>query len=141
LLIQALCLLAVPLIDPGKSFSLYAGLAFLMMAGVALYDTCTDGLALDTTPKEEEGKIQGYMVGGRAAGMVIVSVLIGVIAQYLSWTTAFIFLAVITLIPLPFVFTAREEERPEERLFDWSAFASFRQPAVIALGFWGLCTH
>jgi PAT family beta-lactamase induction signal transducer AmpG len=108
-----------------------------MMAVMALYDTCTDGLALDTTPKEEEGKIQGYLVVGRAAVMVVVSVLIGVIAQYLSWTAAFIFLAVITLIPLPFVFTAREEERPEERLFDWSAFASFRQPAVIALGFLG----
>lgn len=137
LLIQALCLLAVPLIDPGKSFSLYGGLAFLMMSGMALYDTCTDGLALDTTPKEEEGKIQGYMVGGRAAGMVIVSALIGVIAQYFSWTAAFIFLAVITLIPLPFVFASREGERPEERLFDWKAFASFKQPAVIALGVLG----
>lgn len=137
LLIQALCLLVVPLIDPGRSFSLYAGLAFLMMAGMALYDTCTDGLALDTTPKEEEGKIQGYMVGGRAAGMVIVSALIGVTAQYLSWTAAFIFLAVITLIPLPMVLASREGERPEERLFDWKAFASFRHPAVIALGILG----
>lgn len=137
LLIQALCLLAVPLIDPGKSFALYAGLAFLMMAGMALYDTCTDGLALDTTPKEEEGKIQGYMVGGRAAGMVIVSALIGVIAQYFSWTAAFIFLAVITLIPLPFVLASQEGERAEERIFEWNAFVSFKQPAVIALGVLG----
>ncbi len=137
LLIQALCLLAVPLINPGKSFSLYAGLAFLMMAGMALYDTCTDGLALDTTPKEEEGKIQGFMVGGRAAGMVIVSALIGVIAQYFSWTAAFIFLAVITLIPLPFVLASQEGERAEERIFEWNAFASFKQPAVIALGVLG----
>jgi len=137
ILIQALCLLIVPLIDPGKNFSLYAGLAFLMMAGMALYDTCTDGLALDTTPKEEEGKIQGYMVGGRAAGMVIVSALIGVIAQYFSWTAAFIFLAVITLIPLPLVFSSREGERPEDMRFDWKAFASFKKPAVIALGVLG----
>ena len=137
LLIQALCLLAVPLINPGKSFTLYAGLTFLMMAGMALYDTCTDGLALDTTPKEEEGKIQGFMVGGRAAGIVIVSALIGVIAQYFSWTAAFIFLAVITLIPLPFVLASREGKRAEERIFEWKAFASFKQPAVIALGVLG----
>lgn len=137
LLIQAFCLLVVAMINPGKSFSLYATLAFLMMAGMALYDTCTDGLALDTTPKEEEGKIQGYMVGGRAAGMVIVSALIGLIAQYFSWTAAFIFLALITLVPLPFVFASREGERPQERLFEWGAFASFKQPAVIALGILG----
>jgi MFS family permease len=135
--IQAFCLLAVPLINPGNHFSLYAGLVFLMMSGMALYDTCTDGLALDTTPKEEEGKIQGYMVGGRAAGIVVVSAVIGVIAQYFSWTAAFIFLSVITLIPLPLVFTSREGERPEERHFDWRAFASFTQPAVIALGVLG----
>lgn len=84
LLVQALCLLVVPLIDPGENFSLYAGLAFIMMAGMALYDTCTDGLALDITSKEDEGKIQGFMVGGRAAGMVLVSAVIGILAQYFS---------------------------------------------------------
>jgi predicted MFS family arabinose efflux permease len=94
-------------------------------------------LALDTTPKEEEGKLQAFMVGGRAAGIVIVSALIGVIAQYFSWTAAFIFLAVITLIPLPFVLAFREGKRAEERIFEWKAFASFKQPAVIALGVLG----
>lgn len=137
LVIQALCLLAVTLINPGINFSAYAGLAFLMMAGMALYDTCTDGLALDTTPKEEEGKIQGFMVGGRAAGMVVVSAVIGLIAQYFSWTAAFIFLAVITLIPLPLVLLSQEGERTKEKVFDWSAFSSFKKPAVIALGVLG----
>lgn len=137
LVIQALCLLAVTMINPGINFFAYAGLAFLMMAGMALYDTCTDGLALDTTPKEEEGKIQGFMVGGRAAGMVVVSALIGLVAQYFSWTAAFIFLAVITLIPLPLVILSQEGERTKERAFDWSAFSSFKKPAVIALGILG----
>ncbi len=137
LLVQALCLLVVPLIDPGQDFYLYAGLAFLIMSGMALYDTCTDGLALDTTPKEDEGKIQGFMVGGRAAGMVVVSALIGVFAEYFSWPAAFVFLAVITLVPLPLVLLTKEGERPEERTFDWKAFASFKQPAVIALGILG----
>ncbi len=38
-------------------------IAFIMQLGMALYDTCTDGLALDTTPEEEQGTIQGFMVG------------------------------------------------------------------------------
>lgn len=137
LVVQAVCLLAVPLVNPGENFMLYASLAFLMMAGMALYDTCTDGLALDTTPREEEGKIQGFMVGGRAIGMVVVSIVIGNIAEYLTWPAAFIFLAVITLIPLPLVFASRESERPNERLFDWKAFSSFKRPMVIALGVLG----
>jgi hypothetical protein len=29
-----------------------------------------DGLALDTIPKEEEGTIQTFMVGGRAVGLI-----------------------------------------------------------------------
>lgn len=79
LVIQAACLLAVPLLDPGRNFMMYAILAFVMMMGMALYDTCTDGLALDSTPKEDEEIIQGFMVGGRAAGMVVTSSLLGLV--------------------------------------------------------------
>jgi len=79
LVIQAACLLAVPLLDPGRNFMLYAILAFVMMMGMALYDTCTDGLALDSTSKEDEGIIQGFLVGGRAAGMVVTSSLLGLV--------------------------------------------------------------
>ena len=73
LIIQAICLTLIPLIDPGKDFMAYAGIAFVTVMGMALYDTCTDGLALDTTAPDEEGIIQGFMGGGRAAGMVVVS--------------------------------------------------------------------
>lgn len=138
LLIQAICLMVAPLIDPARHFTWYAGLAFLMMGGMALYDTCTDGLALDTTPEEEEGKMQGYMVGGRAVGTVLVSASIGVIAEYYSWPAVFMFLAVITLLPLPLVLRSKEGKRPEERQFDWRAFSSFKQPEVIALSVLGL---
>lgn len=40
--IQALCLIATPLINPGENFLTYAGLALIMMTGMSLYDTCTD---------------------------------------------------------------------------------------------------
>jgi len=137
LIIQAGALLAVPLINPGTHFYLYALLAFIMMMGMALYDTCTDGLALDSTPEEEEGIIQGFMVGGRAAGMVISSALLGIIVQNFSWTAGFVFLSVITLIPLLLVVNYRESERSPEARFQWSAFKSFNQKHVIALGLLG----
>lgn len=46
LLLQAFCLMIVPLIDPGQQFAWFAFLGFVLMTGQALYDTCTDGYAL-----------------------------------------------------------------------------------------------
>ena len=137
LVIQVGCLLAVPLLDPGQNFAQYALLAFVMMMGMALYDTCTDGLALDSTPEEEEGIIQGFMVGGRAAGMVITSGMLGLVVQHISWPAGFILLAVITLLPLPLVLKNKEVERTANAYFEWSAFKSFKQSSVIALGVLG----
>jgi len=137
LIIQAACLLAVPLLHPGRNFMLYALLAFVMMMGMALYDTCTDGLALDSTPKEDEGIIQGFMVGGRAAGMVITSSLLGLVVQYISWPAGFALLAVITLLPLPLVLKNKEVESTATTRFEWSAFKSFKQAHIIALGVLG----
>ncbi|MEA3327329.1 MAG: MFS transporter, partial [Chloroflexota bacterium] len=71
LAVQFLCLVAAPFIDPGQYFLGYVAIAFIMQLGMALYDTCTDGLALDTTPVEEHSTIQGFMVGGRAVGAIV----------------------------------------------------------------------
>lgn len=137
LLVQAACLLLVPAIHPGQQFWLFALLAFLLMTGMALYDTCTDGLALDTTPPDEQGSIQGVMVGGRALGVVLLSSVIGLVAQHATWSLAFWTLAVITLLPLPLVLVAREAPRPAERAFDWKAFATFGQKPIVALALLG----
>lgn len=137
LIIQAAGLMIVPFIDPRSMFVLYGIVAFCVMTGMALYDTCTDGLALDTTPVSEAGIIQGFMVGGRAMGVVVVSSLIGVLAQLISWKAAFFLLAIITLIPLFLVFGYKESIRPNERNFQWSAFRSFKSWPIIALGLMG----
>lgn len=137
LLVQGLCLLIVPAINPGEQFGLFALLAFVLMAGQALYDTCTDGLALDTTPAEEEGTIQGFMVGGRALGVVIISAVLGLLVRNLSWTVMFYALALLTLLPLPFVLMVKEERRRSDQRFEWKAFSAFKAWPVIALGLLG----
>lgn len=131
--VQALCLLIVPAIDPGKQYWLFVGVAFILQMGMALYDTCTDGLALDTTPEKEQGIIQGFMVGGRALGVVATASLVGLLAEYVSWTAVFWSLALFTLLPLPLVLKVKEAERPAERSFEWGAFGAFKQKPVLAL--------
>jgi PAT family beta-lactamase induction signal transducer AmpG len=137
IVIQAVCLLIVPTINPGTHFWLFALLGFLLMSGQALYDTCTDGLALDTTQPAEEGTVQGIMVGGRALGVVLISATIGLIAQNASWAAAFITLAALTLLPLPFVFRVAEAPRSITLRFDWGAFAALKRGHIIALGLLG----
>lgn len=137
LTIQILGLLLVPLINPAKNFSLWALNAFFLMAGMALYDTCTDGLALDTTAPEDEGKIQGIMVAGRALGMVLISSILGLLVDKISWTAAFFSLAVLTAVPIPLVLKTREAEETVKKEFNWAAFKEFKKFAIIALGLLG----
>jgi PAT family beta-lactamase induction signal transducer AmpG len=133
LVIQALCLFLVPAIDPAARYWLFVALAFVLQLGMALYDTCTDGLALDTTPAEEEGMIQGFMVGGRALGVVLTASVVGLLAQNVGWHAVFWVLGGLTLLPMPLVVLMREPERTTARSFKWAAFRAFRRPQVIAL--------
>lgn len=135
--VQAICLVIAPLINPGLHYWEFALLAFVLMSGMALYDTCTDGLALDTTPAAEQGTIQGLMVGARALGVVAISAVIGVLVQAMGWTAAFWGLALVTLLPLPLVLRVREGARAPERQFRWGAFRAFARGPVIALALLG----
>jgi len=137
LVVQITCLILVPFINPGETFWLYVAIAFLLQLGMALYDTCTDGLALDTTPISEKGTIQGFMVGGRAIGVIVTASLVGFLAEKVSWSAVFWVLAVLTLPPFLLLGRVHEATRPQERTFDWKAFSAFKQLPVIALAIVG----
>ena len=132
LTIQIACLIVAPLIDPALYYWEFVALAFVLQLGMALYDTCTDGLALDTTPEEEQSTIQGFMVGGRAMGVIIAASAAGLLAEF-SWPAVFWSLAGLSLLPIPLVLGMREAARPKDRAFDWKAFRAFRQRRVLAV--------
>ena len=138
LLIQAGGQLVFMLINPAESFVLLTMVAFLSLTGMAMYDTCTDGFALDTTPREDEGTVQGIMVAGRALGIVLISATVGVLSQLANWHAVFISLAVMTLIPIPMVLILKEPSRPPGRTFEWKAFRIFRKRQIVALGLLGI---
>ncbi len=136
IVIQTLAVLAIPLIHPARQYWLFIVTAFLLMSGMALYDTCTDGLALDTTPPKEQGTIQGFMVGGRALGLVLVAGVLGAVADR-SWPAVFYTLAVLSLLPIPLVLLVHEGPRLAGGKFSWGAFSTFLQPSIITLGLLG----
>ncbi len=133
LTIQALCLLVVPLIDLRTHYWSFVGIAFLLQMGMALYDTCTDGLALDTVPQEEEGTIQAIMVGGRALGLVLTAPLVGLLAERAGWNWVFWSIAISTLLPLPLVLGIHEDKHAEQEKFHWEAFRAFKNKYVLAI--------
>lgn len=135
-ILQTIALLMIPLIDPARQYGLFILIAFLLMSGMALYDTCTDGLALDSTPVEEQGAIQGLMVGGRALGMVLVAGVLGAVADR-SWLAVFLTLAGLSLLPLPLAWFIHEAPRPTGHDFAWNAFSTFLKPSIVTLGLLG----
>ena len=135
--IQAGMLVLVPFVDPGINFWLYALVGFLLMSGMALYDTATDGLALDTTPEDEQGKIQGLMVGGRALGVTVISVFFGFFASFMSWRFAFWSLALISAVALVLALFIRETRVSERPAFEWSAFKALGRKEIFSLAVLG----
>ena len=84
---------------PDVSFLFFSTLIVTGSFSVALFDSTTDGLAIDITPHEEQGTVQGVMVGGRAVGFIILSLI--------------------------FVLRVKEPPfRPDHATFRWSAFGS-----------------
>ena len=134
LAVQLLCLVAAPFINPSQYFWGYVAMAFTLQMGMALYDTCTDGLALDTTPLEEQSTIQGFMVGGRALGTIVAASAVGILAENVSWLAVFWVLAALTLLPVPLVFLIKEKARSVEKRFNWQAFKAFDGKTFLAAG-------
>lgn len=130
LILQTLAFLLVPLVNPGSQFGFYLVLMLLAALGMSTYDTTTDGLAIDTTPPQDRGLVQGLMVGGRALSMVLTAVVMGVFAGRGQWNANFLLVAglgVLTLIIALLVQEARE--RAPEMRFSRAAFGSFKDKA------------
>jgi PAT family beta-lactamase induction signal transducer AmpG len=138
LLVQFVCLLVVAQVNPGEHYWTFVALAFMLQMGMAFYDTCTDGLALDITPESEKGTLQGFMVGGRSIGVIVAASAAGFIAQTVSWPVVFYFLAALTLIPIPLIFFIKEIVRTPGMRFNWAAFSAFKNKQVLAAAAVGL---
>jgi PAT family beta-lactamase induction signal transducer AmpG len=138
LLVQIVCLMIVAKLNPGTQYWAFVGVAFLLQLGMAFYDCCADGLALDITPLNEKGILQGFMVGGRAVGVIVAASLAGFIAEKLGWPQVFYFLAVLTLLPFALLFFVKESIKQPGEGFNWKAFGAFKNAQVLAAAGAGL---
>jgi PAT family beta-lactamase induction signal transducer AmpG len=132
LLLAVLAFGGASFVLPDTRFTLFAVLIVTGSFSVALFDSTTDGLAIDITPRNEQGQVQGTMVGGRAVGFIVLSLVFGTLVQSQGYRVVFLIIAGAMLIPLLWVVRVREPaQRVQEQSFQWSAFAAAIKPRFL----------
>lgn len=128
----ALAFVLATVILPLNNFLLFALLILFGATFVALFDSTADGLAIDTTPAEEQGTVQGVMVGGRAAGFIILSLVFGTMVQSSGHGAVFLVIAAGMMLPVLWVARVKEPaQRQKSRQFDKQAFRALFKPRFL----------
>jgi MFS transporter, PAT family, beta-lactamase induction signal transducer AmpG len=109
--LQSMGFLFLTGINPIEQTFFYIVILLLTALGMSTYDTCTDGFSIDTTPKDQRGKVQGMMVGGRALSSIISAFAFGLLAKRQAWTALFLIIAGLSLSALIFVLSIKEPVR------------------------------
>ncbi len=116
-------------IDPSESFGVLAATVLTATFFMALFDTTADALAVDVVVPEDHSRVQAFMTGGRAAGLVIVSLVFGLIADTIGYQAIFLAISALLLVPLWMVRRVQEPAvRTPAHSFDRRAFKVMLQP-------------
>ena len=147
LAVQASGLAGQALLDPRRSFGLFAALAVLTVVGLALYDTCCDGLVIDVTPPEGRARVQGLLWTSRFVAATVFTLAFGAWLGRLGGARyadrLLLASAALTLPPAALALALREPTRAADaERFDWSALRVLGRPWSLALlafgGLYGL---
>jgi PAT family beta-lactamase induction signal transducer AmpG len=119
-------------IDPAQSFAVLAAMVLIATFFMALFDTAADALAIDVIPPADHSRVQAWMTGGRAIGLVVVSIVFGWIADTVGYQAIFLVIAALLLLPLWYVTRVREPAvRTPAHTFDRAAFRIMLQPRYL----------
>ena len=112
--------------DPAEQIGLLMLLGVLINIFAATQDVAVDGMSIDLTPVEEQGRLNGFMTFGKSMGWGLSSAASGILL--VTWglaVTALVAAAVASLILLAFI---QVREREGERKLPWSAGEAVMQP-------------
>jgi len=105
--------------NPVEQIGLLMLLGLLINVFAATQDVAVDGMAIDVTPVNEQGRLNGFMVFGKAVGWGITSAVTGIMLVEVGLgLTAMVAAAVQAVVLLGFMLTM---ERRGERRLPWSA--------------------
>ncbi len=121
--LQLIGFLFLPGINPIEQSFFYIVILLMTALGMSTYDTCTDGFSIDSTHKDQRGKVQSMMVGGRALSSIISAFAFGLLAERQAWTTLFMIIAGLSLLALAFVLFIKEPDRKEKQAGEKQTFS------------------
>jgi len=132
LLLACVAFSSAALVLPERSYLGFAALILLGALSVTVFDSTADGLAVDLTPRNEQGLVQGVMVAGKALAFVALSLLFGALVPRAGYRAVFPIIGLSMLLPLVWVLRVPEPKRrdPTQR-FDKAAFGELRQPRFL----------
>jgi PAT family beta-lactamase induction signal transducer AmpG len=111
--------------NPVDQIGLLMMIGLLINVFAATQDVAVDGMAIDVTPLNEQGRLNGFMVFGKAVGWGLTSAIAGtLLVRYGLGVTAVAAAVVQTVVLLGFVLTM---ERRGERRLPWGSGASVTQ--------------
>jgi len=117
---------------PDRHLGTFSLLVILGSFSVTLFDSTADGLAIDITPRDQQGRVQGVMVAGRAGAFILLSLAFGGIVQRYGYQPVFLAIGAAMLLPLAWVVVLREPaERDATARFEWSAFRELGRPRFL----------
>ena len=120
-------------VDPSESFGVLAAMVLAATFFMALFDTTADALSVDVVPADDHSVVQAWMNGGRAAGLVVVSLGFGFLADTVGYRFIFLAIAALLLVPIWFVNRVREPTtRRPEHAFAPRAFRTLLEPRYAA---------
>ena len=111
--------------DPARQVGLLMVLGVFINVFAASQDVAVDGMAIDVTPVDEQGRLNGFMVFGKAIGWGMTSAVTGTMLVTVGLgVTAIAAAAVQAVILLAFTLTV---ERRGERRLPWSRGDAVRE--------------
>ncbi len=99
---------------------------------ITLFDSSTDGLAIDSTENLEHGKVQGIMVASRSVAYTSLTAIFGRFSgesnyDFIFWTITTCMLAPILIL---LFYKAKPKETRTEK-FQWAAFSALRKSGFL----------
>ena len=114
------CTLLLALVpDPIRNLNTVALYGFLVNLFSSIQDLAVDGMAVDILPKEEQAKVQGFMIGGQALGKTAASA--GGALILIAWGYPIFVLLTGLVAGIGMLFPLLVRERPGESLLPWTA--------------------
>jgi len=139
LVVQMLGLLGLVAVHPGRYLGAFTTLAVLTVTGLALYDTCCDGMVIDVTPPDDRPRVQGALVAARAVAATICSFAFGAwlegeVGGLERFFKVIYTCAALGMVPLILALWVREPRRAADaERFQWEALRVLILPRSLIL--------